>query len=150
MSANKSMSRSRWWLLPALGCAWRFRSGLWNKRGKATGPLHHFLTLLGAKTAACSLALFLPTCTFRCRIRRAAAAMDGWRRKEGSSLHSFLPSCLHLRVVPSIPPSPHVSTTFHFRMGDPSVLSLHKTLEEMGEMHRRKQHHSERGSTELC
>ena len=74
-----------------------------------------------------------------------AEAMEA---KEGSLLHSFLPAPI---CATSSPPSPHVSTTFHFRMGDPSVLSLHKTLEEMGEMHRPKAAALlGRGSAELC
>ena len=153
MSASKSMSRSRWLCsqpCAALGGA----SGLehaWKGEGSPP-PLPH----PSWRQNRSLLALFLPTCTFHSRIRsRAAAAMDGWMDGEGRKALSFIPSFLPpsaMLVVPSIAPSPspHVSTTFHFRMGDPSVLSLHKTLEEMGEMHRRKQQHSERGSTELC
>ena len=53
-----------------------------------------------------------------------------WMDGEGRLPLSFFPSFLLPSARCPPPQSPHVSTTFHFRMEDPSVLSLHKTLDE--------------------
>ena len=107
MSANKSMSRSRWLCSqPALCCAWRrFRSGTRVER-RSRGPLHHFLILLGAKTAACSPSSFQLVHSTAGFVEQQRLWMDGWTAKEGRLFPSFLPSCLLLRCASS-PPSLH-------------------------------------------